>query len=170
MPASFPLAVRNTKEWQRLFPEPAPFATCTSILAWARIALMPNVVTGWQQPLAPGCEEGVDPIPEPQRGAVQAWLRVALGLAEQRSMQLSVEQIIRLSVDEYRLLLDHPLQVLRAADVEPYRRLGEDPRERDFLAALADPASDPHLPLVYADWLEARGDPRHAWIRRFYSA
>lgn len=37
--------------------------------------------------------------------------------------------------------------------------------EAAFRAALADNPDDKQLPLIFADWLEERGDPRAAWIR-----
>src|SRR5260370_13839087 len=37
--------------------------------------------------------------------------------------------------------------------------------EAAFLAAVAAEPADETLKLVFADWLEERGDPRGAWVR-----
>ena len=37
--------------------------------------------------------------------------------------------------------------------------------EAAFIAAIAAAPEEQHLPLVFADWLDDRGDPRGAWIR-----
>ena len=37
--------------------------------------------------------------------------------------------------------------------------------EEPFLRAIADNAADDTARLVYADWLEERGDPRAAFLR-----
>ncbi len=37
--------------------------------------------------------------------------------------------------------------------------------EAAFIAAIAAAPDDHHLPLVFADWLDDRGDPRGQWLR-----
>ena len=40
--------------------------------------------------------------------------------------------------------------------------------EAAFVAAIAAAPGDEHLPLVFADWLDDRGDPRGQWLRDYY--
>ncbi len=39
--------------------------------------------------------------------------------------------------------------------------------EASFLAAIAENPADTNLPLIFADWLDDRGDPRGPWIRHY---
>ena len=39
------------------------------------------------------------------------------------------------------------------------------PTEDDFLRAILDDVDDASCRLVFADWLEERGDPRGEWLR-----
>jgi uncharacterized protein (TIGR02996 family) len=39
--------------------------------------------------------------------------------------------------------------------------------EASFLAAIAESPEDTNLPLIFADWLDDRGDPRGQWIRDY---